>query len=154
MDDLKRNYMLQRSSLEHHLLPDLVFDDTKRIVGALATKREEVLFLLYDQVMPGRFKKEQFKVTPGPNKMGGISIIMRLPDPDVPLACPFIGISCGEDGSSPEYYTIERTIDGDFLLCTKPDKGSHAVLAEDCGSTPKEHAIALMKHLNIGLPER
>ena len=148
---MEQNYVAQRSMIEHHLLPDQLFDNTKNFIAAMATKGQEILFSIYDSAMPGKFQKDQFSVKAAPNKRGGLSVLLRLPDPDTVLACPFIGFSCAKDGTSPEYYTIERTVDGGFLLCTKPDKGSHAVLAEDCGSTPKEHATVLINRLKIGV---
>ena len=149
----EQNYMMQRSGIEHHLLPDALFDNPKQLIGAMAANGEEILFSIYDKAMPGKIRREQFAVKAVPNTLGGISLILKLPPPDTVLACPFIGMLCGKDGTNPEYYTIERTMEGGFLLCTKPNRDSHAIMAERCGMTPKEHIQAIMKQLKIGLPK-
>lgn len=145
------DYMLQRSMIEHHLLPDQFYDNPKQFIVAMAEQGQDILYSIYDKVFPNKFKKESFKTHAAPNKMGGISVILRLPDPDVELACPFIGLSLDQNGESPSYYTIERTAEGGFLFCCKPDKDSHAILRENCGTTPKEHVTVLMKYLSVGV---
>lgn len=144
------NDLFVRGLIEHQVLPEQLFNNTKQLIGALATKGNEVLFNLYNEVMPGKYTPEDFAVKAASNKLGGLSVVARLPLPDAPLACTVIGMLCGKDGSNPGYYTVETTVDGEFLLCMKPDNNSHAILAEDCGNTLEEHLKAILNYMEIG----
>ena len=150
MNNTDQYYMMQRSMIEHRLLPDQFFDDPQKLLETLAAKGQEILFAIYSGAMPGRFRKEDFSVEAAPNAQCGISVILKLPEADAVLACSLIGLCCGKDGASPEYYTVERTVEGGFLLCTMPDKGTHAVLDKKCGRTPEEHLLAIRARVNPG----
>ena len=57
-------------------------------------------------------------------------MVMRLPEPTMPLHCKMIGCSVKFDGSCPVWRTVELTEQGSFFLCGWNADHTHMVISE------------------------
>lgn len=59
-----------------------------------------------------------------------VCVVMRLPEPTMPLHCKMIGCSVKFDGSCPVWRTVELTEQGSFFLCGWNADHTHMVISE------------------------
>lgn len=139
----------KRSAIEHRIISDKFFEDPAKFTETMLREGESMLLRFYNGVLPGRYGQEQFKVEALPNTLGGKSLVIKLPEPDDTLACTCIGTVCAEDGSQPEYYTVNLNLNAGFYLGRKVEKRSREILPDACGESAEEHIQALRRRLRL-----
>ena len=80
------------------------------------------------------------------NTAGRLCVLMKLPEPTMPLHCKMIGCSIKRDGSNPIWRTIELTEQGTLLLCGWGEGHTHMTICE-VGSEPDQFIPRLTQEL-------
>ena len=115
---------LQRYYNEHEHLPYTFYAQPKRFTQYAIEKRGELLATAYNYIEPDakgtrdfvEYSSADFTVTDF-HSADRVCVVMRLPEPTMPLHCKMIGCSVKFDGSCPVWRTVELTEQGSFLLC-------------------------------------
>ena len=149
MDEFEGMLSIERALVEHNLIPDQLFKDPATVVAGMAKVGANIMYEMFDSMMPGKYKREQFFSRAYPNKERGFSVILVQPAPEKVIDCSLIGIKCGYKGINPKYYTMELGEDGEYFLCVKTNKDSHAILDEECGRSLKEQMLIMLKYLEV-----
>ena len=109
---------LQRYYNEHEHLPYTFYAQPKRFTQSAIEKRGFV-----------EYSSADFTVTDF-HSADRVCVVMRLPEPTMPLHCKMIGCSIKFDGSCPIWRTVELTERGSFLLCGWNADHTHMVISE------------------------
>ena len=128
---------LQRYYNEHEHLPYTFYAQPKRFIQYAIEKRGELLATAYNYIEPDakgtrdfiEYSSADFTVTDF-HSADRACMIMRLPEPTMPLHCKMIGCSIKFDGSCPVWRTVELTEQGSFLLCGWNAEHTHMVISE------------------------
>ena len=115
---------IQRYFNEHIHLPYSFFLQPQRFIRHALKKKGAFMATAYNYVEPSEADNEDiieylatdFDVMAG-NTAGRLCVLMKLPEPTMPLHCKMIGCSIKRDGSNPIWRTIELTEQGTLLLC-------------------------------------
>ena len=115
---------LQRYYNEHEHLPYTFYAQPKRFTQYAIEKRGELLATAYNYIEPdAKGTKDFIEYSPADftvrdfHSTDRACVVMRLPEPTMPLHCKMIGCSIKFDGSCPVWRTVELTEQGSFLLC-------------------------------------
>lgn len=162
---------LQRYYNEHEHLPYTFYAQPKRFTQYAIEKRGELLATAYNYIEPDakgtrdfvEYSSADFTVTDF-HSADRVCVVMRLPEPTMPLHCKMIGCSVKFDGSCPVWRTVELTEQGSFLLCgwnadhildffAEPD------ILKTADSTPLENLVMFrivdpLKVILVALDER
>ena len=128
---------LQRYYNEHEHLPYTFYAQPKRFIQHALEKRGELLATAYNYIEPDakgtrdiiEYSSTDFTVTDF-HSVDRVCVVMRLPEPTMPLHCKMIGCSVKFDGSCPVWRTVELTEQGSFLLCGWNADHTHMVISE------------------------
>ena len=124
----------QRYYIEHIQMPEAFFSAPQQFMSQLGLGREEFVEAAYNYlppeieplVMPREFSASDFEV-----KLAKIGArycgIIAPPVAEMAYDCPLLGVSTGPKGANPVYRTIERTADGQYLLCGWGADRSHYI---------------------------
>lgn len=115
---------IQRYFNEHIHLPYSFFLAASAFIRHALKKKGAFMATAYNYVEPSEADNEDiieylatdFNVMAG-NTAGRLCVLMKLPEPTMPLHCKMIGCSIKRDGSNPIWRTIELTEQGTLLLC-------------------------------------
>lgn len=115
---------IQRYFNEHIHLPYSFFLQPQRFIRHALKKKGAFMATAYNYVEPSEADNEDiieylatdFDVMAG-NTAGRLCVLMKIPEPTMPLHCKMIGCSIKRDGSNPIWRTIELTEQGTLLLC-------------------------------------
>lgn len=126
---------IQRYFNEHIHLPYSFFQQPQRFIRHALKKKGAFMATAYNYVEPSEADNEDiieylatdFDVIAG-NTAGRLCILMKLPEPTMPLHCKMIGCSIKQDGSNPIWRTIELTEQGTLLLCGWGEGHTHIML--------------------------
>lgn len=128
---------LQRYYNEHEHLPYTFYAQPKRFTQYAIEKRGELLATAYNYIEPDakgtrdfvEYSSADFTVTDF-HSADRVCVVMRLPEPTMPLHCKMIGCSVKFDGSCPVWRTVELTEQGSFFLCGWNADHTHMVISE------------------------
>lgn len=107
---------IQRYFNEHIHLPYSFFLQPERFIRHALKKKGAFMATAYNYVEPSEadnddiidYRAADFDVMAG-NTAGRLLVLMKLPEPTMPLHCKMIGCSIKRDGSNPIWRTIELT---------------------------------------------
>lgn len=144
---------IQRYFNEHIHLPYSFFQQPQRFIRHALKKKGAFMATAYNYVEPSEADNEDiieylatdFDVIAG-NTAGRLCILMKLPEPTMPLNCKMIGCSIKQDGSNPIWRTIELTEQGTLLLCGWGEGHTHMTICE-VGSEPDQFIPRLTQEL-------
>lgn len=113
---------LQRYYNEHEHLPYTFYAQPKRFTQYAIEKRGELLATAYNYIEPDakgtrdfvEYSSADFTVTDF-HSADRVCVVMRLPEPTMPLHCKMIGCSVKFDGSCPVWRTVELTEQGQLF---------------------------------------
>ena len=128
---------IQRYFNEHIHLPYSFFLQPERFIRHALKKKGSFLATAYNYVEPDETDNDDiieycatdFDVMVG-NTAGRLCVLMKLPEPTMPLHCKMIGCSIKKDGSDPIWRTIELTEQGSLLLCGWTKEHTHFSIGE------------------------
>lgn len=148
---------IQRYFNEHIHLPYSFFLQPERFIRHALKKKGAFMANAYNYVEPSEAGNDDiieycaadFDVMAG-HTDGRLCVLMKLPEPTMPLHCKMIGCSIKQDGSNPFWRTIELTEQGQLLLCgwTK----DHTHFSIDVVSSDPELFIPRLMHELITPP--
>lgn len=144
---------IQRYFNEHIHLPYSFFQQPQRFIRHALKKKGAFMATAYNYVEPSEADNEDiieylatdFDVMAG-NTAGRLCILMKLPEPTMPLHCKMIGCSIKQNGSNPIWRTIELTEQGTLLLCGWGEGHTHMTICE-VGSEPDQFIPRLTQEL-------
>ena len=144
---------IQRYFNEHIHLPYSFFLQPQRFIRHALKKKGAFMATAYNYVEPSEADNEDiieylatdFDVMAG-NTAGRLCVLMKLPEPTMPLHCKMIGCSIKRDGSNPIWRTIELTEQGTLLLCGWGEGHTHMTICE-VGSEPDQFIPRLTQEL-------
>ncbi len=128
---------IQRYFNEHIHLPYSFFLQPERFIRHALKKKGAFMATAYNYVEPSEadnadvieYRAADFDVMAG-NVADRLCVLMKLPEPAMPLHCKMIGCSVKRDGSNPMWRTIELTEQGALLLCGWTKEHTHFSLDE------------------------
>lgn len=149
---------LQRYYNEHEHLPYTFYAQPKRFTQYAIEKRGELLATAYNYIEPDakgtrdfvEYSSADFTVTDF-HSADRVCVVMRLPEPTMPLHCKMIGCSVKFDGSCPVWRTVELTEQGSFLLCGWNADHTHMVISE-VGAETEECVRRMTEELSFSQP--
>lgn len=124
----------QRYYIEHIQLPTAFYSAPQRFISQLGLGREEFVEAAYNYlppeieplVSPLEFRASDFEVRLAKVGERYCGIIVP-PQAEKAYDCPLLGVSIGPNELNPVYRTIERTADGQYLLCGWGADRSHYI---------------------------